>query len=277
VNTVVNAFHWRAMALMTEMARALGKVDEAEGFAAKCAVAQVEFQGQLFDVQSGLYRDGLDTDHMSLHANLFPLAFGLAPEGAGDAMAKWLVTRGMNCSVYAAQYLMEALFENGADAEAVELMTAANDRSWRHMVKSGTTVTWEARDQKYKPNQDWNHAWGAAPANLLPRYILGGERLTPEKETARIRPCLAGLSHAKGRVPTPRGPINVDWTLDHSFRLTIQLPEGMVAQMELPVIENAQAVFGRGKELKAIRQGDRWILQELITGTQTFEVKVTSR
>ena len=22
-----------------------------------------------------------------------------------------------------------------------------------------------------KPNQDWNHAWGAAPANLLPRFL----------------------------------------------------------------------------------------------------------
>ena len=40
-------------------------------------------------------------------------------------------------------------------------------------------ISWEAWDLKYKLNQDWNHAWGAAPANLLPRYVLGAEPLEP--------------------------------------------------------------------------------------------------
>ena len=63
--------------------------------------------------------------------------------------------------------------------KALSLITAPTDRSWRHMVESGATITWEAWDHKYKPNQDWNHAWGAAPANLLPRYLLGAASATP--------------------------------------------------------------------------------------------------
>ena len=153
----------------------------------------------LFDPARGLYRDGEGTDHASVHANLFPLAFGLVPAEHAAGVSAWLASRGMACSVYAAQYLLEGLFEHGDGAQALALVTAATDRSWRHMVESGTTITWEAWDQKYKPNQDWNHAWGAAPANLLPRFVLGAQPLAPGWRRARIqadsRPADAGGRH----------------------------------------------------------------------------------
>ena len=270
-NTVVNAFHLRAMALMGEMARALGKDDEAAKFESG-ARTQI-FQQTFYDSSAGLYRDGINTDHRSLHANLFPLAFGLAPEGKGEHIADWLADRGMACSVYAAQYLMEALFENGADRPAIELMTAHNDRSWRHMVESGTTITWEAWDQKYKPNQDWNHAWGAAPANLLPRYILGARPMTPGWEVALIRPNIGGLTAAKGKVPTPRGPIIVDWTYSDSFILSLTLPKGMSARVELPMVGDSLGVFSGGQPVKVTRIGNRWVLDQDIKGTVMLEVR----
>jgi len=273
VNTVVNAFYLRAMTMMSEMAGALGIADDADEYTRRVQATLVRFQDRLFDARSELFRDGLGTDHVSLHANLFPLAFGLAPDQARASIAGWLGNRGMRCSVYAAQYLMEALFQNEADEQAVVLMTAANDRSWRHMIESGATITWEAWDHKYKPNQDWNHAWGAAPANLLPRFLLGAEALRPGWEVARIRPCIAGLSYAKGKIPTPRGPVCVAWTMDSSFRLTIQLPAGMAARVELPVVEYAQAVFSQGEQLEVRRLGNRLILPNLVSGTHTFEVR----
>ena len=106
---------------------------------------------------------------------------------------------------------LEALFANEAGAKALELITAEGDRSWKHMLDSGTTITWEAWDQKYKPNQDWNHAWGAAPANLLPRFVLGVQPLAAGWKRAVIRPNPGHLSAASGKVPTPRGPVMVDW------------------------------------------------------------------
>jgi alpha-L-rhamnosidase len=84
-------------------------------------------------------------------------------------------------------------------------MTASGDRSWGHMVNSGTTITWEAWDSRYKPNQDWNHAWGAAPANLLPRFVLGVQPLTPGWKQALVRPNPGLLAGANGRVPPPWG------------------------------------------------------------------------
>ncbi len=273
VNTVVNAFHLRTLAQMAELASALGREEEAARYRAREAVTRAAFQEKLFDPARGLYRDGEGTDHASLHANLFPLAFGLVPEAQRAGVTRWLASRGMACSLYAAQYLMEALFMNGADREALALMTAPGDRSWRHMVESGTTITWEAWDQKYKPNQDWNHAWGAAPANLLPRFVLGVTPEAPGWRRARIRPLPGALASAKGEVPTPRGKIAIDWQNTPAFRMTLRLPDGMLATVELPAAEGSQGVWVNGVSEPATREGNFWRLNRDVSGNLTAEVR----
>ena len=141
------------------------------------------------------------------------------------------------------------------------------------MVESGTTISWEAWDLKYKPNQDWNHAWGAAPANILPRFVLGAETLTPGWETVRIRPNPGSLSHAKGKIPTPRGPLLIDWKNGNTFQLSLTLPEGVLAKLDVPAAANTSGVQVNGTPVKAERRNKRWILAEEIRGTATVEVK----
>lgn len=272
-NTVVNAFYLKALSQMAEMARIIGFEEEAKQYEADLEAGYTEFQKLLFDEVKGLYLDGIDTDHSSSHANLFPLAFGLVPEANREAMAEWLAARGMRCSVYAAQYLMEALFENGSDAEALDLILADNDRSWKHMVESGTTITWEAWDLKYKPNQDWNHAWGAAPANLLPRFVLGAEPLTPGWKTARISPRSGDLSYARGKVPTRLGPVYIHWEKDDSFKLKLDLPEGMQARVDLPKAGDSRQVLLNGKAVSFKYSDERLLLDEMVEGRVVLEVK----
>jgi hypothetical protein len=203
---------------------------------------------------------------------MFPLAFGLVPDGHVEAVADFVGKRGMACSVYAAQYLMEALFANGKAKRALDLITAPGDRSWRHMLESGTTITWEAWDMKYKPNQDWNHAWGAAPANLLPRFVLGVEAAEPGWKVARIRPHTGKLAHASGKVPTPRGPVMVDWKNGTAFEMDIKLPEGMTARLELPVPPDSKGVAINGKAVPAKQIGSRWIVEDEVSGAVRIEV-----
>jgi alpha-L-rhamnosidase len=273
VNTVVNAFHLRALALMADLAAALNRDADAAGYRARERATREAFERALFDRARGVYRDGEGTGHASLHANLFPLAFGLVPDERAAALADWIAARGMACSVYAAQYLLEGLFERGTGAQALALITAPADRSWRHMLESGTTITWEAWDQKYKPNQDWNHAWGAAPANLLPRFLLGAQPLAPGWRRARIRPIPGRLARAAGTIPTPRGPVQVAWTNEAVFTLTLTVPPGMTAQVELPAPDASRGVFSGGSPVRARRVASRWLLDEDVTGSVTLEVR----
>ena len=280
VNTVVNAFHLRALQLMAELAKALDHADDAATYAAEADRARLAFQAVLFDPAKGLYRDGEGTDHTSQHANLFPLAFALVPAEHRAQVTAWVAARGMRCSVYAAQYLLEGLFDHGDAAEALALITVPGNRSWRHMVESGTTITWEAWDQSYKPNQDWNHAWGAAPANLFPRKLLGVEPLKPGYSQVQIAPRLGPLTWVRGKIPTPKGPVRVAVTTTPAFTLTVDIPSGMSARLSLPLPSGLEPQGARllcnGQPLPATRLANRLVADHPI-GPGHFEIQCAPR
>ena len=270
-NAVVNAFYLRALEMMVDMGRALGRDEAAAEYEGLHQRGKNAFAKTFFDAAGGLCRDGVGTEHSSLHANLFASLFGLVPASHEATVNAWLQTRDMDCSVYVAQYYMEALFGAGAGERALELILAPNDRSWRHMVESGTTITWEAWDLKYKGNQDWNHAWGAAPANLLPRFVLGVRPTEPGWATAIIAPQPSGLGQAKGRVPTPRGAIEVNWTTGEKFRLHVEVPVAIAATVMLPAQPGETGVRCDGKIVSAERRGGAWHVISPVTGPAQFE------
>jgi alpha-L-rhamnosidase len=273
INTVANAFHLQAVREMHQLALALGKSDDAKDFAQRESREIDAFQKTLFDEQTGLYRDGVGTTHSSLHANLFPLAFGFVPLDKRSHVAEWLAQRGMRGSVYAAQFLLEGLFENGQATAALDEMTAAGDRSWKHMVDSGTTITWEAWDQRYKPNQDWNHAWGAAPANLLPRFVLGVQASQPGWKEVQIAPHPGNLEFANGSIPSPPGTVYISWKRSPVFTLSAQLPAGMKARILLPVVDGSHGLWKNGHPARAHRDGSWWSLDEDVAGNLSVEVR----
>lgn len=271
VNTVVNAFHLHALQRMGEMAVAAKKPQDAKNYQHQYQRAYEAFQKALFDPATGLYKDGESTPHSSLHANLFPLAFGLVPEDRKPKVIAFLKQKGMRCSVYAAQYLLEGLFENGEAQAALDLILADGDRSWKHMLASGTTITWEAWDNKYKPNQDWNHAWGAAPANILPRYVAGVRPTKPGWAEILIQPQTGALTSLLSTVPSPRGPVHVKWQQDLQT-WQVSLPQGVSAAISLPAAENQQALVN-GKVIATTFSKGRLQLKDKVQGKLSILLK----
>jgi len=245
VKAVTSAFHAMSLEAMATIARATGRLAEADEFRAMRDATARTLREKLFDEAAGRYVDGLDpvtgqrSGHASLHANMLPLAFGLVPEADVDRVADFVAGRGMACSVYGAQYLLDGLFGAGRDREAIALLTATGDRGWLHMSRDlGSTITLEAWDAAYKPNLDWNHAWGAVPANVIPRKLMGIEPLEPGFGRIRIRPRLGGLEWAKIRHPSPRGPVDLAVTSSAGrWEAGVDLPDGVVAELHAPATE----------------------------------------
>ena len=131
----------------------------------------------------------------------------------------------------------------------------------------------EAWDQHYKTNQDWNHAWGAAPANLLPRFVLGAQPLTPGWKRALVQPHPGPLEQANGKVPTALGPISIAWKNSSGFTLSLALPPGMSAQVEIPASENSTGVAVNGKLVQAKHEGQWWVLEKDILGNAIVETR----
>jgi hypothetical protein len=186
---------------------------------------------------------------------MFPLAFGLVPKEHLKSVTAFIKSRGMACSVYGAQYLLEALYQEDEDDYALELLTAQHDRSWWNMLKSGSTMALEAWDWKYKNNLDWNHAWGAVPANIIPRFLMGIRPLEPSFSKILIQPKPGKLKHAKIKMPTIRGTVLVEFENDpgKEFTLTVDLPANTYGLVRLPLLKNDQStVLLDGEEKEGI-------------------------
>lgn len=234
VNTVANAFYFHALGQMAFLADALGKSAEALEFREAAAKVHDSFQRAFLDPARGLYTDGEGSDHTSQHANFFPLAFGLVPNPHVAGIADFIESKGMACSVYGAQYLLEALFAAGRADHAIGLMAARGPRTWRRMVEEGSTMTWEAWGPEFKPNLTWNHPWGAAPANILSRFVLGVRPLDPGFRRILVSPQLGPLNWVRGKVPTPHGPVLVKLEKGKTLRMELETPSGTEVSIDLP-------------------------------------------
>jgi len=275
VNTVVNAFYYHTLVLMEQIAAALGKPADAQKFQQDAQQVYQSFQSVLYNPASGLYVDGEGTSHSSLHANMLPLAFGLVPADRKDVVVAFVKSKGMACSVYGAQYLLEALYLSGQEETAMELMTSEEPRSWVNMMREGSTITMEAWGIAYKPNLDWNHAWGAAPANIISRYVAGIRPLECGFRKALIHPQPADLNHFQIQAPTIRGSVSVSMDMQPD-RCTFQIviPANMTARFVLPVsCSRFGTVLIEGTPTTVQQEGSlRWV-DPLGSGSHTIVVQ----
>ncbi len=276
INTVVNAFHYRALTLMAQIAGVLGKTEDKMFYDERAVTLRQSFNKHLFDKKRGVYIDGIGTDHASLHANMFPLAFGLVPQNRIDGVLKFIRSRGMACSVYGAQFLLDGLYDGGDAGYGLQLLTSTGERSWYNMIRAGSTITMEAWDNKYKPNQDWNHAWGTAPANLIPRKLMGIEPLEPGFRKIRIKPQPGPLESAEIKHPTIRGDVSVSFTNNpgHSFRLEVNIPANTTADLYLPFYSGKQILHVNGQPVKHKREGNFSVIEDIGSGIWNVFVKL---
>ena len=214
--------------------------------------------------------DGEGSEHSSLHSNMFMLAFDLVPDDRKASAISFVKSRGMACSVYGAQYLLEALYRNGEDQYALELLTAQHDRSWWNLIRCGSTITMEAWDLKYKNNLDWNHAWGAAPANIIPRFVLGVRPLDPGFSKVLIQPQPGSLKRISGTAPTTRGPVTVplETTRASSIKFKVTIPADTNTKIGLKLRnQNSTTLLVDGKQVNAHPENDYLFLDDIKPGT----------
>jgi hypothetical protein len=220
---------------MANIAEALGKTDDEAFYKKQTEKVRESILKNMFDEKRGIFIDGIGTNHASLHANIFPLAFNLVPEKNIKTDVGYIKTKGMACSVYGAQYLLEALYNAGEAEYALQLMTAENRRSWINMINVGSTMTTEAWDEYYKPNLTWNHAWGTAPANIIPRRLMGIQPMEPGFKTFVVNPQPTGLENIELKIPTIRGTIICNLISNkNEWKMELSVPGNSEALLLIP-------------------------------------------
>jgi len=266
-NIVVNAYHYLSLELIARIAGALDNSQEQTEFSRLAQQMKKDFNRSFLDTKKGIYKDGIDTEHTSLHANMFSMAFGLTPTRYLPSVIAFMHTRGMACSISGALVLMEALYENNDAAYALDLLSSTGERSWYNTIRLGASLSIEAWDDKYKPDLDWNQSAGAVPANIIPRRLMGIEPLEPGFRKIRIKPQPATLRQAQIKVPTIRGDILVSFDNQpgEKFTLEVEIPANTTAEVWLPKLSKKYQLTVDNVSQKGRVNGD-FVLVEIGSG-----------
>jgi alpha-L-rhamnosidase len=159
-------------------------------------------------------------------------------------LGETLADGGMKVSVYGAQFLLDALFATGRAKAAIGLMTSTAMSSWLHMLDDlGATIVTEAWDPSLKSNMTFSHAWGSAPANAIPRHVLGVRVTAPGAAEIEVRPRPGDLTRIAGRVPTIRGPVSVALNRDKRYRLDVDVPPNTSARVVVELGDHDPRAF----------------------------------
>ena len=202
-NFVPNAYYHGALAAMYELT---GE----ENYRRRAAALRKTLREKFF--REGRPADSLGSSHTSLHSAVFALRFGIAEKAEIPHLAEFIRSKGMACSVYGAQFLLEACAPAGLDDHFYALLTSKGERSWLNMLAQGSTITMESWGEEDKPFQDWTHAWGAAPANLIPRQLAGIRPLAPGFSKFTVAPLRSAPEQFYLRAPTIRGPVELEFS-----------------------------------------------------------------
>jgi alpha-L-rhamnosidase len=273
-NAVVNAYYYKSLTVMQKLAIDLGNTADAVYYGKKAAAVKKAFHQLFFDPRQQVYVDGDSTTHASLHTNMFALAFELVDAKYQPKVLEFVQSRGMACSVYGSQFLLDAIYNAGGGVYGLSLLTSKTDRSWYNMIRVGSTITLEAWDNKYKPNQDWNHAWGAAAGNIISRKLMGVEPLTPGWTSFSVKPQIGSLSYASIDVPSIKGTIKAAYVrAEKSFEMNIVIPANTTAQVYLPLKGKKYQVWLGDKKVKSHIVGQWVLLNNVGSGDHCLKIE----
>jgi len=230
--TYMNVLLWGVYMDAARLARHLKLSDEAEGFEAKAARTKRALYDRLWDEPRGCFREALETPAFGAEANALAMSMGLvtreqalriAPQfkKIGHGKFQSLMSRG-KFEYGFAQSGLQALF----DHNWLKLL----DPSWK-----GAWTTTECMGMITKGWGDESHP-DTAIADHFSAYILGVTPTEPGYARFRVRPQpVREVTWARGVVPTPHGVIAAAWArTGAAFELTLTVPRGAVADVELP-------------------------------------------
>lgn len=141
------------------------------------------------------------------------------------------------------------------------------------MINLGSIVTLEAWDPSLKSNLDWNHSWGAAPANIIPRWLMGVRPLEPGFKKSIVQPQPGSLTHASIKVPTIRGSVTVSVNNNtaSSFSMTVGVPPNTTARIGVPTLDGTNTtVLVNGREVNGTLEGKTLWFDNMPPGNHLF-------
>ncbi len=269
--SVVTAFYYYDAQIVAKAARVLGKVQEAERYAALARQIKAAFNRRFYDAQKHQYEQGTQ------FSNAFPLFLGLVDE-ADQAAVLQNVLRDLerhdghfNVGVLGAKYLIDALTQFGQPEVAFRLATETGYPSWAHMLEGGRTTLSEFWDL----HGSHNHVMMGSIDAWFYRTLAGiqPDEARPGFEHIIIKPFIPdSMSFVGASTQTVRGRVAVEWRKEPGrLVLKIVIPTGSSATVHVPAKSSKQV--RSVPSMKPTRVGSNTVLYEVGGGANEFCVE----
>jgi alpha-L-rhamnosidase len=177
-------------------------------------------------------------------ANVFGLAFGLAPDDDRTAIAAGLTAdvkaKGNHLATGAngSKFILPMLTEFGQADLAYQVATNPTAPGWGQLFEQcGATTMWESwEDASCHTARSRDHAFMGTVDDWFFSGVAGIQATSPGFRTVSIRPGAVGdLTSASGYETTPLGRVSSAWTSSgKSYSLKVQVPVGARASVCVP-------------------------------------------
>ena len=235
---VGTAFLHHSALSLSRIGGMLGHDKEAERFAELAANVLAAWRAEFIGPNGALTPD-TQANHVRA------LAFDLVPDELRAQTATRLVGliraagTHLGTGFLATPYLLPVLTDAGHLDVAFELIHQDTPPSWLYMVERGATTVWElweGIDTDGVPHESLNHYSKGAVISWLHRYVAGIQLVEPAYRRFLVEPRRGGgLTWAEAVHDSPYGRIESSWHEDGAtFRLTVTVPPGTVADVVLP-------------------------------------------
>ena len=239
---IATAYLFRSAQNVSEAARRLGRVDDAEAYARLAARVADGFNAEFVDG-----RGRLRSDCQTVYA--IAIAFGLLSDparlaGAGLRLAELVEAADATVSTgfLGTPHILDALHLAGRTDLAFRMLTQTRSPSWLYAVEMGATTMWERWDAllpdgRVHPGSmtSFNHYAYGAVADFLHRRVGGLRPLEPGYRRFAVEPLPGHLTSAAVTLDSVSGRIEVRWEQGFDgFDVEVVVPPAATAVVRVP-------------------------------------------
>ena len=259
--------HW----LLAQMAKLLGKTDEAWQFNAKAEEIRTAFNARFFNATNGSYATG------SQAANAIPLVMGLVEPADRTAVLDALVrdvrarTNALTAGDVGYRYLLRALADGGRSDVIFDINNQSDKPGYGYQLKMGATSLTEAWDARR--NSSHNHFMLGQITEWFYHDLAGigcdAARGAGFKHIIIAPQPVGDVTWVNAEYKSLRGEIKVAWRRTGArFTLDFTIPANTTATVCVPT--KSLATVTEGGRLAASSTGVKFIREE--NGRAVFEV-----
>ena len=287
---IASAYYAYAAKLMSEMAIAINKVDDAKKYAEDFEKIKVAFSNKYILNDGKTTEDSMSSYALALYFDLYPEE--LAQKGA-VRLAEKIAQNGYKFATgfLGTKHVMLALSKYGFHDVSYKLFQQTSYPSWGYSIENGSTSIWERWNSFTKDsskNSDLNaamnsfshYAFGSVTEWMF-QYAAGIDTESEGYRNITIKPSISKeMSFINGSTKTINGKITSNWKIKGNyFYMDVQIPVNTLAKIHIPTnrlnkIELNNKNLEKSNLYKVISSNPTKIIIEVGSGKYTIKAPI---